>query len=50
MGFMIKNTDSIAKIGGDMNGDGFDDIIVGSASKKATRGVVYVIHSGMIFF
>jgi len=35
---------------GDVNGDGYDDIIIGASDTNLFQGAAYVIHSGIYFF
>jgi len=36
-------------LAGDVNNDGFDDIIIGAFNKDSNRGTVYVIYGGKLF-
>ncbi len=48
-GFIIRNIEGIARTGGDINGDGYADVLVAHSQKQGTKGVAYVIHSGTLF-
>ncbi len=51
-GFRITGVTAMDSLGnsvgtaGDMNGDGFDDIIVGAYQRNGNQGEAYVLHGG----
>jgi len=55
-GFMIRGNANYDDFGwavstaGDMNGDGFDDIIIGAPHKNKRQGEAYLIHAGSFMF
>lgn len=49
-GFIISNIGQAVQTAGDVNGDGYPDIMVADPTRQGNNGLLYVIHSGMPLF